>query len=199
MAIAPDGTVYASVRDELVIPFGGAAPRALVVRFDATGAIRWAREAALHTLIGGASIGADNGFVYAAGDQAVRSVLAGDAGEVLVSGREGANAFVATFDAQLQPVGSSTTTPPPGVTESANYSSRSNNGHLAIGAPCSGPSNLGLVAAFDASAAPDGYCSAKVSSLGCEPALVFSGLSSASATSGFTLAATRVLNQVNGL
>jgi hypothetical protein len=419
VAVAPDGTVYASVTDELVIPFGGTVPRALVVRFDATGAITWAREASLHTLFASARIGVGNGFVYAAGaqpgngvlrkytsggtlawqvtqpvafpqvignsepfvladegalintfswdfaaqtetvlrrynasgglvwtkllisgspndglgpvavaangdilvsgivggnvvvsrldsagtslwsdsftvgtqpyafstggflrqadvsisggawidyalaahdalgnrlwtrevprgrgfavtsddrivvasddgagpsgmdvfltrvdaagnvaapvrwirpgDQAVLSVLAGDAGEVIVVGREGANAFVAAFDAQLQPVWSTTTTPPPGITDTALYSSRSSSGHLAIGGQGSGASTLGLVAAFDASASPDGYCSAKLNSLGCEPALVFSGLSSASAASGFTLSATRVLNQVNGL
>ncbi|MBL8803529.1 MAG: PQQ-like beta-propeller repeat protein [Planctomycetes bacterium] len=419
VAVAPDDTVYASVTDELVIPFGGTLPRALVVRFDATGTITWAREASLHSLSANAKIGVGNGFVYAAGaqpgngvlrkytscgtlawevtqpvafpqvignsrpfvladegalvstfswdfgaqaesvlrrytatggllwtkmltsgsvnnglgpvaiasngdilvsgivggnvvvsrldsagaslwsdsftvgtqpyafstgaflrqvdvsisggarfdyalaahdalgnrlwtrevprgvsfavtsddrivvasadgvgpsgvdvfltrvdaagnvaapvrwvrpgDQAVLSVVAGEAGEVIVVGREGTNAFVATFDAQLQPVWSTTTTPPPGITDTANYSSRSSSGRLAIGGQCSGAGNLGLVAAFDASAAPDGYCSAKVNSLGCEPALVFSGLSSASAASGFTLSATRVLNQVNGL
>lgn len=133
------------------------------------------------------------------GDQVVLSVLAGEAGEVIVVGREGANAFVAQFDAQLQAVWSTTTTPPLGVTDTASYASRSSSGRLAIGGQSSGGGSLALVAAFDATASPDGYCSAKVNSLGCEPALVFSGLSSASSASGFTLSATRVLNQVNGL
>jgi outer membrane protein assembly factor BamB len=133
------------------------------------------------------------------GDQTVLSVTAGDAGEVIVVGREGANAFVALFDAQLQPAWSTTTTPPPGAGDTAYYSSRSSSGRIAIGGSAFGNVDRALVASFDATASPDGYCSAKVNSLGCEPALVFSGLSSASSASGFTLSATRVLNQVNGL
>ncbi|MCC6407072.1 MAG: hypothetical protein IT453_07895 [Planctomycetes bacterium] len=43
------------------------------------------------------------------------------------------------------------------------------------------------------------YCAAKVNSLGCTPAIAFSGASSASATSGFTVSASQLLNNKNAL
>ena len=43
------------------------------------------------------------------------------------------------------------------------------------------------------------YCTAKVNSLGCTPAIGFSGVSSASALSGFTVTATNVINNKPGL
>ena len=43
------------------------------------------------------------------------------------------------------------------------------------------------------------YCTAKTNSLGCTPAIGFSGTSSASASSGFQIRATNVLNNKNGL
>ena len=43
------------------------------------------------------------------------------------------------------------------------------------------------------------YCTAKVNSLGCTPTIGFSGASSASASSGFLIGATSVLNNKNGL
>ena len=47
--------------------------------------------------------------------------------------------------------------------------------------------------------APANYCTAKVNSLGCTPAIGFAGSSSASATSGFVVSATQVLNNKPGL
>ncbi|MCK6447876.1 MAG: hypothetical protein L6Q99_15900 [Planctomycetes bacterium] len=43
------------------------------------------------------------------------------------------------------------------------------------------------------------YCAAKVNSQGCTPAIGFTGVSSASATSGFVVSASQVLNNKNGL
>jgi len=43
------------------------------------------------------------------------------------------------------------------------------------------------------------YCTAKTNSLGCTPAIGFSGTSSATASSGFLIGATNVLNNKNGL
>lgn len=58
---------------------------------------------------------------------------------------------------------------------------------------------LGYVLALDLSDAPQGYCTAKVNSEGCEPAIAFGGNSSASATSGFTVSADNELNQKTGM
>lgn len=57
----------------------------------------------------------------------------------------------------------------------------------------------GLVVAYDVSDAPDAYCEGKVNSLGCTPAMTFSGLSSTGATSGFTVAAHGELTDKLGL
>jgi len=43
------------------------------------------------------------------------------------------------------------------------------------------------------------YCTAKVNSLGCTPAIASTGVSSASAGSGFTISATNIINNKNGL
>jgi hypothetical protein len=46
---------------------------------------------------------------------------------------------------------------------------------------------------------PQSYCTAKVNSLGCAPAIASSGLPSAAATQGFVIAATSVRNNKSGL
>lgn len=46
---------------------------------------------------------------------------------------------------------------------------------------------------------PLAYCTAKTNSLGCTPAIDYSGLPSASAGSGFVVRATRVINNKSGL
>jgi hypothetical protein len=58
---------------------------------------------------------------------------------------------------------------------------------------------VAAVRAFDVSAAPEGYCAGKVNSLGCTPSLVFEGVSSATASSGFTVTATQELNRRRGM
>jgi hypothetical protein len=52
---------------------------------------------------------------------------------------------------------------------------------------------------FDISDSPQGYCTPKINSLGCTPNLVFIGMPSVSATSGFTVRTSGLLNQKNGL
>jgi hypothetical protein len=52
---------------------------------------------------------------------------------------------------------------------------------------------------LDLSESPSAYCTPKINSLGCTPNLVFSGSSSASATSGFSVSVANVLNQRSGL
>lgn len=47
--------------------------------------------------------------------------------------------------------------------------------------------------------APSTYCAAKVNSLGCTPAIGFGGVSSASATSGFAVTVSNVLNNTSGI
>ena len=56
-----------------------------------------------------------------------------------------------------------------------------------------------LVMQIDVSDAPQAYCVAKVNSLGCTPRIGFTGVSSATATSGFVLAVDRVRNNKPGL
>jgi len=55
------------------------------------------------------------------------------------------------------------------------------------------------LAAKDSCATPKRYCTAKVNSLGCTPAIGFSGASSAAALSGFIISASSVRNQKSGL
>jgi hypothetical protein len=59
--------------------------------------------------------------------------------------------------------------------------------------------NDAYVESIDARGSPDGYCSAQVNSLGCTPNLVFAGSSSASASSGFAISVSRLVNQTTGL
>jgi hypothetical protein len=74
--------------------------------------------------------------------------------------------------------------------------------HGTYGAATPGASFGALNAHFtytECTPAPVVYCTAKVNSLGCTPAIGWSGVSSASAASGFTVSATQVLNNKNGL
>jgi hypothetical protein len=57
----------------------------------------------------------------------------------------------------------------------------------------------GYVVALDLSETPQGYCTAKVNSQGCEPSIAFAGNSSATATSGFIVSAANELNQKTGM
>jgi hypothetical protein len=52
---------------------------------------------------------------------------------------------------------------------------------------------------FDTSETPRGYCAAETNSLGCTPEVVFTGLPRASATSGFSVVVSGVLNHASGL
>jgi hypothetical protein len=71
---------------------------------------------------------------------------------------------------------------------------------VAAGSAFNGAGDIdGLVEQLDVRNSPDGYCTAQVNSLGCTPALIFAGNSSASATSGFVVSVSRVLNQKSGL
>jgi hypothetical protein len=56
-----------------------------------------------------------------------------------------------------------------------------------------------LAVQFDLSESPQAYCTAKTTSNGCEPAVSFTGMSSASASSGFFVRGSQVRNQKNGL
>jgi hypothetical protein len=56
-----------------------------------------------------------------------------------------------------------------------------------------------LLMQIDLSEAPQGYCTAKVNSLGCTPRIGFTGLSSAAASSGFSLVVDQVRNNKSGL
>jgi hypothetical protein len=51
----------------------------------------------------------------------------------------------------------------------------------------------------DLNDAPQAYCTAKVNTLGCSPSMTFTGTSSASAPSGFTVDCLQARNQKNGL
>jgi hypothetical protein len=56
-----------------------------------------------------------------------------------------------------------------------------------------------LALQLDLNALPQGYCTAKVNSLGCTPIVDFTGLSSASAASGFVVRSSIVRNHKSGL
>jgi hypothetical protein len=56
-----------------------------------------------------------------------------------------------------------------------------------------------LAVQFDVSDAPQGYCTAKVNSLGCTPSIGFTGTSSASSSSGFAVRVEQLANSKNGL
>ncbi len=58
---------------------------------------------------------------------------------------------------------------------------------------------LGLYAVHDGAGAPSVYCTAKANSLGCTPAIAFSGQPSASSLNAFTISASNVVNQKQGL
>jgi hypothetical protein len=60
-------------------------------------------------------------------------------------------------------------------------------------------SYYGYAAALDLGYAPQGYCTAKVNSLGCSPAISFTGNPSASTASGFTVIAQSEINQKAGM
>ncbi|MEO6711686.1 MAG: hypothetical protein ABI054_06330, partial [Planctomycetota bacterium] len=55
------------------------------------------------------------------------------------------------------------------------------------------------VRVIECNGAPSAYCTAKLNSLGCLPAIAASGTSSASASSGFTVSASNVINNKPGL
>ncbi len=57
----------------------------------------------------------------------------------------------------------------------------------------------GLYAIYDGGLAPTAYCTAKVNSLGCAPAIDSSGAASVSSASAFSVRAVNVLNQKQGL
>jgi hypothetical protein len=61
-----------------------------------------------------------------------------------------------------------------------------------------GSPSHGLYGIYDGDL-PTVYCAAKVNSLGCVPSIAFTGTPSASATSGFVVRATSVLNNKSGL
>jgi len=67
-----------------------------------------------------------------------------------------------------------------------------NNNH---GAPVGGP----VFVQIPSPSGPNVYCTAKVNSLSCLPAIGFSGNSSATQTSGFTISTTNVINNKPGL
>jgi hypothetical protein len=52
---------------------------------------------------------------------------------------------------------------------------------------------------IDLSESPQGYCTAKTTSTGCVPGTSFTGMPSASASSGFVVRCTQARNQKNGL
>jgi hypothetical protein len=56
-----------------------------------------------------------------------------------------------------------------------------------------------LTTQFDVSDSPQAYCTAKTTSAGCVPATSFTGMPSASASSGFVVSCSQVRNQKNGL
>jgi hypothetical protein len=69
-----------------------------------------------------------------------------------------------------------------------------------FGAATPGGPNLNAYCQFtECTPAPVAYCTAKVNSLGCTPAMSSTGTSSASATSGFTLTGSSLLNNKNGI
>ena len=63
----------------------------------------------------------------------------------------------------------------------------------------SGKTPIGMALAIDLNAAPDAYCTAKTNSLGCAPALEFTGSPSAAASSGFVVSCSRMVNQTRAL
>jgi hypothetical protein len=76
------------------------------------------------------------------------------------------------------------------------------NGRIAVAGWTTGGASGGfdyLALQFDSSDLPQGYCTAKVNSLGCTPITAFTGLSSASAAGGFVVRASNVRNHKNGL
>lgn len=76
-------------------------------------------------------------------------------------------------------------------------------GRMAIGSPTSntGLTDSGAAYVFDvaASALACTYCTAKLNSQGCTPAITWSGTASASAGSGFTVGANQLVPAMNGL
>ncbi len=131
----------------------------------------------------------------------------GTAGQLFIAGREGSGILSANDQAFLMQRDSS------GATNWIERAAGSNfapwigraisapNGRVVLCGQAYSPSSDAdaLVMQFDVSDSPQTYCTAKTNFLGCTPPIGFTGESSASSASGFTLSASRIRNNKFGI
>ncbi|MCC7012964.1 MAG: hypothetical protein IT454_10410 [Planctomycetes bacterium] len=164
-----------------------------VVRYDASGS-------ELSNALFGGSTGSHDSVRALAFGSAQQAFIVGTT-DFLWSGGSNARATLAQFD-RSGALNWSFQVPAVATQEYATSAAFGPGGRVAIAATVYGigasDSDFGAIS-LDVSAAPQAYCSSQVNSNGCAPAMTFTGTSSASASSGFVVMATRELNQRQGL
>ncbi len=196
-AAAADGAGGVYLSGQTVLPGGQSLPDAWLARYDSTGNQNWFRKfgtpasdvafAATEDGSGGAYVG---GFTQ---------------GSFAGTNAGGADAWLARYDgagnqtwsSQLGTIGGDFSFALASDGMNSVFVGGQTDGNL--GAPSAGGIDV-WVARYDGPCpTPSSYCTAKVNSLGCTPAISASGIPSATAGFGFTLSAINVINNTPGL
>jgi hypothetical protein len=145
-------------------------------------------------------------FTYTGSGSRTGGLLQGNAGQVFMCGITGGThsttsdvALLAQFDVEGNADWTRLFSSPGIGLETRGITGAPNARVVLFGTTYESGSSDGLAMQIDVSESPHGYCTAKVNSLGCTPQSTFTGLSSASATSGFELRVEQVRNQKSGL
>jgi hypothetical protein len=196
-AAVEDGSGGVYLCGQTVLPGGQAFPDAWVARYDGAGNQSWVRQvgtAASDVGFAAAPDGSGGVYVggYTEGNFAGTNAGAADAWLARYDG-----AGNATWTGQLGTVGGdyALALAPDGL--SGVFVGGQTSGNL--GGPLAGWSDVWLAHYDLPCPPPTTYCTAKVNSLGCTPAIGSSGVPSATAGSGFTISASNVLNNAPGL